>query len=78
MNTSNACNARRNVPADLRAAYAWTAAAGELGLLSSLEGDALQEYAIDSTQNAREHGESDVFPLHLRELASWLRSEVAR
>jgi hypothetical protein len=77
MNTSNA---RKPLPNDLRAAYAWTAAAGELGQLSELRGDDLEAYVLDSAENAREHGDDEVLSSDLRELADWLRSgrEVSR
>lgn len=66
---------RRPLPEELRAAYAWTDAAGELKLLASLTGEELVEYTLESTRNAWAHGEHDVFPLYLRDLADWLRAE---
>ena len=65
---------RRPLPKELRAAFAWTDAAGELDLLASLTGEELAEYALASTRNAWAHGEHDVFPLYLRDLAEWLRA----
>lgn len=64
----------KTLPVDLHDAYAWTEAAGELETLASLTGEELVEYAIESAHNAWDHGEHDVFPLHLRDLATWLCS----
>lgn len=65
-------NNNRKLPYNLRAAYAWTEAAGELELLASLAGVELFDYSNQSSDNAREHGEHDVYALDVRDLCDWL------
>ena len=65
-------SARRSVPADLRAAYAWTQAAGELDDLRDLDDEDARVYAEESAANAAEHAEPDVTACDLLDLRDWL------
>ncbi len=62
------------VPVDLRDAFAWTEAAGELKTLASLSGDDLHRYAYESVQNAGEHGVHGIYMGDIHDLAAWLRN----
>lgn len=63
----------RIVPYDLRDAYSWTKAAGEIETLAALTGDALHEYAYESVQNAGEHGVRGIYMGDLHDLSAWLK-----
>lgn len=71
---TNKTNNSRKLPFNLQAAYAWTEAAGELELLASLSMREMYDYANASADNAREHGECDVYAHNLRDLWDWLNN----
>lgn len=60
------------VPPELRAAYDWTEAGGELQELQELTGEALAEYCKDSEENALDHFDSTVSAYDLQRLHDWL------
>jgi hypothetical protein len=66
----------KNLPAKLHAAYDWTAAAGELRMLSDLTGEDLATYAQESADNARDNLEMDVAEEDITALAEWLRTNT--
>lgn len=67
-------NNTKTLPIGLRDSYAWTAAAGELGLLATLAGDALHAYAYKSVQDAGERNVHGIYMGDLHDLATWLRA----
>ena len=64
----------RVVPEDLRAAYAWTQAAGELDDLRDLDDEDARVYASESAANAVDNDEPDVAACDLLDLRDWLRA----
>lgn len=62
----------RVVPEDLRAAYAWTQAAGELDDLRDLDDEDARAYASESAANAIDSDEGDVTACDLLDLRDWL------
>ena len=65
---------KRQLSAELHAAYDWTDAAGEIGELTQLTGPALARYCRESEENCQEHG-GDVTAADLDSLAAWLRGD---
>ena len=60
------------LPTHLHAAYAWTAAAGELNELRDLRGDALTVYCSESAENCYDLHSGDVTADDLLLLHDWL------
>ena len=66
------------LPDDLRAAWDWTSAAGELRDLRDLTGRALTRYCQDSALNNHDDGDGSVTTADLLSLHEWLVEHAPR
>lgn len=67
--------AMKNLPDHLKAAYDWTAAAGQIEELRKMGADEAATYCRESAENSVENGDGDVSESDLTELHAWLQAK---